>query len=444
MQEPPVSGLRRMQNFLFAGLICSLLAFDAQAATITVNTTDNTPGAAGCSLRKALESSLLDNGAPGNGACESGNGPDTIVFDTNVFPPGNVTAIALSGDPIVMSALPYDVTIDGDQRVELAAGGASQVLIVEGFDVRVTLRGLTLSGGQQTPGREGGGIFLDAGATLSLENCTVKNNSATVQGGGIYSRDSTLIIADSIFTGNQAGVLGGAIFSTGFGSGSLTVERSRFEGNTAQSLGGALRSGVPTTITDSVITHNTLTAPGSGAGISFTLTSAHTLNNNQITNNAPGNNCDGQPFSGSGNRYWPPSDTSCPAGTGIFARVAQSITFTTTPPSTPEVGSTYVVAATGGASGNGVTLSVAAASALVCSISGSTVTFDAPGACRINANQPGNDDFDDAPQVQQIVIIGGPTWAPTPVPTLGQWALIALSAVLAGVAGARVRRPRLQ
>lgn len=448
MHDRPIRRLRHSRTWLPPSLLCSLLTFGAQAATITVNTSDNTPGGPDCSLREAISSALWDDSSMmGNGACTPGSGPDTIVFDPAAFPAGSLTTIALTDDPIYLSFFATDITIDGDQRVALDAGSStSRVVYATGSDIRLTLRGLTLRNGRTNSSSDGGnngaGIYLDNGVTLRLENSVVEDNVAGIGGGGIFSSDSTLTIVDSVFTGNVATYgWGGAVYSTG--SGSLTVERSRFEQNTANTQGGALYSGVPTTITDSTITRNSLANPGAGAGVRFTLPRARTLNNNQITNNAPGNNCAGESFTGSGNRYWPPSDTSCAAGTGTFAKAAQAITFTSTAPANAIVGSTYTVAAAGGASGNAVTFTVDASTASACSLSGSTVTFLAPGACRINANQLGNDDFDDAPRVQQIITIDGPTLAPTPVPTLGPWALIVMSAALAGLAGASVRRARM-
>ncbi len=438
----PRSGTR-----LSVAVLSGLLAFGAQAATITVDTADNTPSPTGCSLREALTSAQMDDNTWGNGACASGNGADTIVFDSVAFPPGGLTTIALTDDPISLNFIFTEIIIDGDQRVALDAGSStSRVLYANGSDIKLTLRGLTLRNGRTNSSSDGGdagaGIYLDNGVTLRLENSVVEDNVAGINGGGIFSRDSTLTIVDSVFTGNMATLgWGGAVYSTG--SGSLTVESSHFEQNTANTQGGALYSGVATTITDSTITRNTLATPGAGAGVRFTLPRARTLNNNQITNNAPGNNCAGESFTGSGNRYWPPSDTSCAAGTGTFAKAAQAIAFTSTAPGPAHVGGTYLVAATGGASGNAVTFSVDASSASACSISSNTVTFHAPGSCKINANQLGNeDDFEDAPQVQQTVIVDAPAAAPTPVPTLGQWALMLLSAVFAGVATTALRRVR--
>ena len=88
------------------------------------------------------------------------------------------------------------------------------------------------------------------------------------------------------------------------------------------------------------------------------------------------------------------------------ALTAQSISFTSEP-SKPAVGSAYVVAATGGGSGNPVTFSIDAQSASTCSVAGTTVTFGRPGDCVIDANQAGNDQYSAAPQAQQKVTVTG-------------------------------------
>jgi len=79
----------------------------------------------------------------------------------------------------------------------------------------------------------------------------------------------------------------------------------------------------------------------------------------------------------------------------------QSITFTSTTPSTAVIGGTYTVTASGGASGNPVTFSIDASATGSCSISGATVTLVAVGTCVIDANQAGNASYEAATQVQQ-------------------------------------------
>ncbi len=76
--------------------------------------------------------------------------------------------------------------------------------------------------------------------------------------------------------------------------------------------------------------------------------------------------------------------------------VAQTITFTTNPPATAALNSSFKVAATGGASGNAVTFTSSGA----CSNSGVTYTMTSgTGTCSVIANQAANSNYAAAPQV---------------------------------------------
>jgi multisubunit Na+/H+ antiporter MnhE subunit len=96
-----------------------------------------------------------------------------------------------------------------------------------------------------------------------------------------------------------------------------------------------------------------------------------------------------------------------------IALTAQVITFTSTPPSSPTVGGTYTVTATGGASGNAVTFTIDASSTSgACSIAAAVVSFTGPGSCVIDANQAGNTTYSAAPQVQQKLTIAAGSKTP--------------------------------
>jgi hypothetical protein len=83
-------------------------------------------------------------------------------------------------------------------------------------------------------------------------------------------------------------------------------------------------------------------------------------------------------------------------------RAAQTIGFTSSVPSFAHVGGlTYTPTATS-TSGLPVTITIDATSAPVCAISGTgEVSFQAPGTCTLNANQPGDEGYLPAAQVQQ-------------------------------------------
>ncbi len=79
----------------------------------------------------------------------------------------------------------------------------------------------------------------------------------------------------------------------------------------------------------------------------------------------------------------------------------QSINFTSTAPSGASVGgATYTVSATA-SSGLAVTFTIAAGSAGVCTLAGSTVSLTGAGTCTIHANQAGDVSYLAAAQVQQ-------------------------------------------
>jgi uncharacterized repeat protein (TIGR01451 family) len=91
--------------------------------------------------------------------------------------------------------------------------------------------------------------------------------------------------------------------------------------------------------------------------------------------------------------------------------IAQSISFTA--PATGTTGGSATLTANGGGSGNPVTFSVDPTSgAGVCSVSGDTVSYNAPGSCVIDANQAGNTYYAAAQQVSQtITVYQAPTFA---------------------------------
>jgi hypothetical protein len=88
------------------------------------------------------------------------------------------------------------------------------------------------------------------------------------------------------------------------------------------------------------------------------------------------------------------------------SKSSQTITFTSTAPSSASIGGTpYHVTATA-SSGLAVSFSIAAGSAGVCSISGSTVSFTGSGTCVVDADQSGNASYLAAPQAQQSITVG--------------------------------------
>lgn len=77
-----------------------------------------------------------------------------------------------------------------------------------------------------------------------------------------------------------------------------------------------------------------------------------------------------------------------------YDRLAQSVSFGTGTPETAVAGTTYDVTATGGASGQTVTLQLGPATTEgACTLAGFTLTFAHPGTCQVVADQDGDDSY---------------------------------------------------
>jgi hypothetical protein len=108
-----------------------------------------------------------------------------------------------------------------------------------------------------------------------------------------------------------------------------------------------------------------------------------------------------------GNSEWEPAAQAQQSFS--VGKRSQTISFTTSAPGSAAVGGpTYAVSATA-SSALAVSLTIEASSGLVCSISGSTVSFIGVGTCTIDANQAGNGEYSAAPQAQQSFAVSAPT-----------------------------------
>jgi hypothetical protein len=198
---------------------------------------------------------------------------------------GNIIDFAhgLHGTITLVSELQikHSVTIDGPGANELSVSGNNSSRVFEVAAGQVAISGLTIADGQEVAAN-GGGILVDAGATLNLDQVVVAGNSATADSAGDYGsgggveNDGSLTVTQSLFTNNVAsggayaapitgpiteGSAGGAIDSQGP---LLTVTHCAFLSNqavgpatgTGEGNGGAINSSSPGTITDSRFKYN--------------------------------------------------------------------------------------------------------------------------------------------------------------------------------------------
>jgi Ca2+-binding RTX toxin-like protein len=233
----------------------------AIAATINVGP--------GCTLANAIRSANTNTSI---GGCTAGSeAPDAIFLPTNstqTLSLVNNTTFGPTGLPVITSA----ITIFGNNSriVRNSAAGTPEFRILAVQGGPLTLRNTILSGGK-TPNADaptyaesehGGGIF-SVDSDVTLINCTITGNSATL-GGGLHHTDTNP--QDSSY-------------------GVLEITNSTISGNAARD-GGALRTNTVVKIRDSAILRNSARIGGAFATGGFDIYSGITITNSTISGNS--------------------------------------------------------------------------------------------------------------------------------------------------------------
>lgn len=207
-----------------------------------------------CSLREAIKVA---------------NGNDE--YDTIYLPAGTIILSRVgtgedgnnSGDLDITKS----VTIVGrGPGVSIVDGNyLDRVFHIKDPGVIVIFQRMTITrGGNPSMGDGGGGVQVKQG-TAVFQHCDIVNNVAhDVTGGGVQGWiDATLWFQDCSIRLNSANTQGGGIFFNS--SGVLQIDRSTISQNHAGLTGGALYStGYVGQITDSTISGNYTTSPGTG------------------------------------------------------------------------------------------------------------------------------------------------------------------------------------
>ncbi len=262
------------------------------------------PPAGGRPRLEALEDRLV----PATIFVHNPNDGASTVFRGNVAPNlRSAVEHSQAGDVIALDNLTYRLT-GGEGRGELDvthdltirnAGGGLSVIDGQGqtrvleissgetAPVTAVVTGVEITHGDGNGGGVGGGIQVDLGAVLTLNNDIVTNNSVTgtpAQGGGI-ANFGTLTVNNSTVSNNRAAgavtavlgtppppapAQGGGIFSSG---GLLTLTNSRLSGNVAQ---GGQNVGVEGV---------TQGSDGDGGGLFLTVATDLTISGTAFTNN---------------------------------------------------------------------------------------------------------------------------------------------------------------
>jgi uncharacterized repeat protein (TIGR01451 family) len=393
---PP--GLSISSSGLISG---SPSAAGAYPVTVTATDTANASGSAAFTITVNKAAQTISFAAPvagmvGGTAALTGTGGGSgnpVVFSVDASSgagvcsvSGNTVSYLAAGSCVIDANQAGNANFTAAPKVTqtIAVGQASQSISFTAPATGTVGGSATLSatgGGSGNPvtfsvdATSGSGVCSVSGSTVSYlaaGSCVIDANQA---GNANYTAAPTVTKTITINAANQPQTISFTAPTTGTVGGSATLSATGGgSGNPVVfSVDGSSGSGVCSV---------------SGSTVSYLAAGSCVIDANQAGNDS---------FSAA------PTVTKTitvgPAGAG-----SQTISFTA--PASGTVGGSATLSATGGGSGNPVTFSVDATSGTgVCSVSGSTVSYLAPGSCVIDANQAGNDSFSAAPTVTQTITV---------------------------------------
>ncbi|MBF0420287.1 MAG: DUF4347 domain-containing protein, partial [Magnetococcales bacterium] len=179
----------------------------------------------------------------------------------------NFAQTALTGSAIWLGTNGGYLILNDSTISNCSASSAGAILANNG--THITLNRDILTGNSATGSGGSGGAIVAAGASvvLTINNCTISSNTATVgvnsYGGGITSMFATTTINDSIISNNSAYGYAGVYIS----SGTATIERCTIDSNsttTGDGGGVGVVSGGTLLLYDSTISYNSSAAAGGG------------------------------------------------------------------------------------------------------------------------------------------------------------------------------------
>ena len=256
----------------------------ATGCTFTGNTAPGTGASAGqggalsnSGAMTVISSTISNNSAAfGGGGVYNGNGPLALTnctISNNTVTPNSVTPTQGGGllNEITGTATVTNCTFSGN-----TAQGSGQNA-GQGGGVYNSGGTITVNGGNFTSNSaasDGGGFYTRITSVNNLvviNNATFANNYSAADGGGIRAHYSAIVTVNGCtFVGNNASSEGGAI--DGSVAAKLTIINSTFTNNYAGTIGGALNCGLGTVsfINDSITGNRVGSVYGGGINIRST------------------------------------------------------------------------------------------------------------------------------------------------------------------------------
>ncbi|WP_039962012.1 beta strand repeat-containing protein, partial [Kamptonema sp. PCC 6506] len=247
--------------------------------------------------------------------------PEAIVAANNTAGADAIDLTGVSGTITLASSLSINnsVSIDGLGASNLSVSGnnAVRVFDISGSGVTVNISDMTITQGSVTgrganisvtngstltlnnstvsngtasgtfPNGKAGGILIDNSSNVTVTNSTISGNTSNENGAGIYNRSGTLTVINSTVTNNYTNNTGGGGIDN---RGIATVSNSTISGNSASNNGGGIynvNSTATLTVTNSTIANNTVNLRG--GGISNFSNGTATIANSTISGNTAPN-----------------------------------------------------------------------------------------------------------------------------------------------------------
>jgi hypothetical protein len=203
--------------------------------------------------------------------------------DPDTFDPADRDFLAnetvLSGD-LNGDDGPDPTSLDDNVYRVVSAIGTLATAVIDGF---------TITGGYaRSPKANGGGMVSRSPDGPTIRNCVFRNNRAEVGGGGLFvTNGSTSRIESCTFDGNLAGVQGGGAYASGTGTDTVVIERCTFIGN-ASPIGAGLYVRGDVTIANSVFSGNDAGVGDGGGVYTIDLASSCRMTNCTLSGNTAG------------------------------------------------------------------------------------------------------------------------------------------------------------
>jgi uncharacterized repeat protein (TIGR01451 family) len=241
------------------------------------------------------------SGNAASGTTQTNSGGGIINFGTATISDSTFTSNSAAADGGAIANYAA-LTLNQDVltgNTATAGGNGGGAVLSSGGNTLLTIDRCTLS--NNTAAWTGGAISLIDGGTLTLTNSTVSGNTSSRDGGGItvqsITADVTATVVNSTITGNTAeNYTGGGILNFGYGSGtsaSLVLQDCTINGNSAPGGGGGVSSSVnsgtaTTSYIDTLFAANTNGNVGTFAG-GTAISLGHNLSDDGTGNlTAPG------------------------------------------------------------------------------------------------------------------------------------------------------------